>query len=148
MYGKCVSLSAEIERPGVGEEGSLDCGQCLAELMERLPALGPLRDFECADPRQIARQVGMVYPLEEDGDADLAEIDFGPDDWFEPAAGLSVVRLALNELRTNPGIVADAVYDPRLSAADAVRALEGLQALLVSAQQQETRFHLRLVEAV
>ena len=139
-----------LERPtgqGMGEmeEDSLR-GRALARAAEAHPALEPLLDFLAADPGQIAREVGMVYPYEEDGADDLAEIDFGPAEWFEPAAGLAAVRRALEAVRADPDSIKAAVYDPGLRAADVIADLEALERALGSAQQAEARFHFRLAE--
>ena len=84
---------------------------------------------------------GWSRPHEEDGADDLAEIDFGPAEWFEPSAGLAAVRQALAAVRDDPRSVAAAIYDPGLRAEDVIADLEAIEQVLVLAQQRETRFH-------
>lgn len=116
-------------------------GAALARIAEAHPALSPLLDYACVDPAQIAIEVGMVYPYEEDGADDLNEIDFGPVEWFEPAVGLNAVRQALNAVRADPQSLARALYDPTLRPEAVIADLEALEQTLLLAQQQETRFH-------
>lgn len=121
-------------------------GSSLARVAEAHPALAPLLDFACVDPAQIAREVGMVYPYEEDGEDDLSEIDFGPAEWFEPAAGLAAVRQAIHAVRADPPSLARALYDPGLRPEAVLADLEAIAQTLLLAQQRETRFHLVMEE--
>ena len=116
-------------------------GFALARIAEAHPALTPLLDFCVVDPHQIAVEVGMVYPYEEDGLDDLHEIDFGSPEWFEPSAGLPVLARAIAAVRDTPESLAAAIYDPSLSPADVLADLEAIESLLQAARQHETRFH-------
>ena len=118
-------------------------GLALARVAEAHPALAPLLDFCAVDPHEIAVQVGMVYPYEEDGLSDLDDLDFGPDEWFEPSAGLAVLNRAIAAVRDNPESIAAAIYDPSLRPADVLADLEAIAAQLEAARQHETRFHFR-----
>ncbi len=119
-------------------------GRTLARVVEAHPALAPLLDFCAVDPLQIAVEVGMVYPYEEDGLDDLGDIDFGPLEWFEPAAGLAAVERALAAVRDDPQSLSAAIYDPGLRLADVLADLEAIKARLQAALQHETRFHFML----
>ena len=133
------SFSVRLERPIAGFDGG--AGRALARVVEAHPTLADLLDFVQVDPLEIALAVGMVSPHEEDGIDDLGEIDFGPAEWFEPAAGLAVVRRGLGHVQASPESIAAAIYDPAVTP-EAVRAdLEALERALLFAQQQETRFH-------
>ncbi len=116
-------------------------GRALARLVEAHPALMPLLDFCAIDPAQIALAVGMVYAGEEDGQDDLAEINFGLDEWFEPSAGLAVVRRARLAVEGDPRSIASVLYDPELRAQAVLADLAAIEQALASAMQQETRFH-------
>ncbi len=118
-------------------------GYALARVAEAHPALAPLLDFCAVDPHEVAVAVGMVYPYEEDGLDDLDELDFGPDEWFEPSAGLPVLSRAIAAVRDDPQSLAAAIYDPGLRPADVLADLEAITAQLEAAQQHETRFHFR-----
>ena len=137
-----VRLYPVFEHPF--EDGASDAGMALARVVEAHPALAPLMDFHSPDPAQIAREVGMVYPYEEDGEDDLEEIDFGPEEWFEPSIGLAAVRQALDAVRADPGSIAAAIYAPGLRPAAVLADLEVMEQALVYAQQHETRFRLAL----
>jgi len=130
-----------LERPPASFPAQAHEFLALARIVEAHPALVPLLDFCAIDPAQIALAVGMVYAWEEDGQNDLAEIDFGQDDWFEPSAGLAVVQRALLAVRSDPASIAQAIYDPGLRAENVTLDLEALEQALLTAQQQETRFH-------
>ena len=84
-----------------------------------------------------------MYPYEEDGLEDLDELDFGPDEWFEPSAGLAVLDRAIAAVRDDPQSLAAAIYDPGLRPADVLADLEAIAAGLEAARQHETRFHFR-----
>jgi hypothetical protein len=122
-------------------------GKSLARVVEAHPALAPLIEFYSADPVEMAHEVGMVYADEEDSDADLYEIDFGPREWFEPSAGLAAVQHALDVLRPDPTSVANAIYDPTLTLDAVIGDLHAIERILEEAQQQETRFHFAMDEA-
>jgi hypothetical protein len=119
-------------------------GYALARIVEAHPALEGLMDFYSPDPVQMALEVGMVSIGEEDGIDDLAEIDFGPAEWFEPAVGLAAVREALRVLRADPRSIAAALYEPDIQPQDVIADLEVIEAALLIAQQQEIRFHLAI----
>lgn len=131
-----------LERPLDGEETV--SGHALARVVEAHPALAALMDFSGPDPRQIAVEVGMVYPYEEDAEEDLQGIDFGAREWFEPRAGLAVVRQALGALRDDPRSVSAAIYDPGLRPEDVIADLEAIERVLLLARQHETRFSFAL----
>jgi hypothetical protein len=116
-------------------------GFALARVVEAHSVLALLLDFCAVDPLQIAVEVGMVYPYEEDGLDDLSDIDFGPLEWFEPVAVLPVMGRAIAAVRDNPQSLAAAIYDPSLRPADVLADLEAIDALLQAARQHETRFH-------
>ena len=117
-------------------------GQALARVVEAHPALESLMDFYSPDPRQMALEVGMVSPLEEDGADDLDEIDFGPQEWFEPSLGLAAVRQALTTVRADPHSITEALYEPDIRPEEVISDLESMEQALLIAQQHETRFHL------
>ena len=119
-------------------------GYALARVVEAHPALEGLMDFYSPDPVQMALEVGMVSPGEEDGIDDLAEIDFGPAEWFEPAVGLASVQEALRVVRADPHSIAAALYEPDIQPQDVIADLEVIEAALLIAQQHETRFHLAI----
>lgn len=133
-----------FEQPldGVSEDPAY--GSALARAVEAHPTLALLLDFCAVDPIQIALEVGMVSPLEEDGAEDLSEIDFGPTEWFEPASGLAAVERSLTALHENPHSLAAAIYDPTLSIAAVSADLEAIGRLLLAARQREIRFHFLL----
>ena len=122
-------------------EGS---GSALARIADYHPDIPPLMDYCHADPVEIAREVGMSSSTDEDDEEDLAEIDFGLGEWYEPQAGLAAVRHALNAIRAAPDSIRKAVYDPGLRPEDVIADLEQLEKSLVIAQQHEVRF--RFVE--
>ncbi len=130
-----------LEHPIGGIDAQASAGAALARIVEAHPALTSLLDFCAVDPAQIALAVGMVYAGEEDGQDDLNEIDFGPSEWFEPAAGLAVVQRALPALRSDPRSIAAVLYDPALRTEDVLADLEVLEQGLLLALQHETRFH-------
>ena len=132
-----------FETPMDGLADDPAVGSALARVIEAHPALALLLDFYAVDPHQIAVQVGMVYPYEEDGLDDLDDLDFGPDEWFEPVAGLAVLSRAIAAVRDDPRSLAAAIYDPGLRPADVLADLEAISALLEAARQHETRFHFR-----
>lgn len=132
-----------FETPVDGLADDTTVGSALARVIEAHPALAPLLDFCAVDPHQIAVQVGMVYPYEEDGLEDLDELDFGPDEWFEPSAGLPVLNRAIAAVRDDPQSLAAAIYDPGLRPADVLADLEAIAAQLEAVRQHETRFHFR-----
>jgi len=140
-----ASIYPVLERPMEGFELSAATGKALARVVEAHPVLASLMDFHCVDPAEVAVAVGMVYAYEEDGTDDLQEIDFGPQEWYEPAVGLAVVRCALIEIRRNPHSIAEAIYDPSLRSADVITDLEAIEQALLQAQQHETRFHFAFV---
>ncbi len=131
----------ETPLDGLAEDPAV--GLALARVIDAHPALAPLLDFCAVDPHQIAVAVGMVYPYEEDGLSDLDDLDFGPDEWFEPVAGLAVLSRAITAVRDDPQSLAAAIYDPGLRPADALADLEAIAAQLEAARQHETRFHFR-----
>ena len=136
-------LYPRFETPIDGPADNPSVGSALARVIEAHPALAPLLDFCAVDPHQIAVEVGMVYPYEEDGLEDLDELDFGPDEWFEPSAGLAVLNRAIAAVRDDPESIAAAIYDPTLRSADVLADLEAIAGLLEAARQHETRFHFR-----
>lgn len=138
------SLYPVLEHPIAGFDVTLVSGKALARAVEAHPALMPLLDFYSADPAEIAAEVGMLSPHDPEDADDLREIDLGPEEWFEPTAGLIAVRQALTALRENPKSLAAAVYDPSLRPAHIVADLEGIEGVLLLAQQHETRFHFAL----
>ena len=117
-------------------------GSALVRVVESHDDLSPLLDFHAPDPAQIAIEVGMVYPYEEDGADDLAELDLGQPEWHEPAVGLAVVRHALDAVRGRPESIGEAIYDPGLRPQDVLADLEALEMALELARQHETRFRL------
>jgi len=140
--GTGARLFAVIEHLADGPEAV--SGGALARAVEAHPALAPLLDFYSVDPAQIAVEVGMVFPHEEDGMDDLADLDLGEREWFEPSAGLAAVRRAQRALREDPQSLAAAIYDPDLRAADVLLDLDAIERTLMLAQQREARFHLAL----
>jgi hypothetical protein len=136
-------IHAIFETPFPGSADDPTVGLALARVIEAHPALIPLLDFCAVDPHEIAVAVGMVYPYEEDGLEDLDELDFGPDEWFEPVAGLAALDRAIAAVQADPGSIAAAIYDPGLHPADVLADLEAMAAQLEAARQHETRFHLR-----
>lgn len=130
-----------LERSIGGFDAQANESRALARIVEAHPALTPLLDFCATDPVQIALAVGMVHAEEEDGQDDLSEINFGQDEWFEPAAGLAVVRRALGALRSDPRSIAAVLYDPDLRAEDVLADLAAIEQGLLVALQEETRFH-------
>ena len=132
-----------FETPIDGLVDDQTVGYALARIVEAHPALVPLLDFCAVDPHQIAVEVGMVYPYEEGSLEDLDELDFGPDEWFEPVAGLAVLSRAIAAVRDDPQSLAAAIYDPSLHPADVLADLEAIAAQLEAARQHETRFHFR-----
>ena len=118
-------------------EGS---GSALARIADYHPDIPALMDFCHADPLEIARQVGMTSLTDEYDEEDLAEIDFGLGEWYEPQAGLVAVQHALNAIRASPDSIRRAVYDPGLRAEDVITDLEQLEKSLLIAQQHEIRF--------
>ncbi len=130
-----------LEHPQEGINVQARTAPALARLVEAHPALTPLLDFCATDPTQIALAVGMVYAGEEDGAADLADIDFGQEEWFEASAGLAVVRHALQALRRDPRSIAAVVYEPDLRPEEVLADLEAIEQGLLVARQHETRFH-------
>ena len=132
-----------FETPLGGLADNPAVGDALVRVIEAHPALAPLLDFCAVDPHQIAVEVGMVYPYEEDGLGDLDDLDFGPDEWFEPVAGLAVLSRAIAAVRDDPQSLAAAIYDPSLRPADVLADLEAIAAQLEAARQHETRFHFR-----
>ena len=134
----------ELETPIDGLPADSTHGFALARVAERHPALLPLLDFCAVDPQEIAVAVGMVYPYEEDGLDDLAEIDFGPAEWFEPVVGLAALAQAAEAVRAAPESLAASLYDPALRPADVLADLAALTEALQAALQHETRFHFVL----
>ena len=137
-------IAVVLEHPVEGADAGTDGGGSLARVIEAHPALMPLLDFESVDPIQTAVAVGMTYAYDADDVDDLEEIDFGPAEWFEPAAGLAAVRRTLAALHLDPGSVASAVYDPGLRPEGVIADLETLARTLETARQHETRFHFVL----
>ncbi len=135
----CIHPVFETPINALAENTSI--GYALARVIEAHPDLAPLLDFCAVDPHEIAVAVGMVYPYEEGGLEDLDDLDFGPPEWFEPVAGLSVLARATAAVRDHPESLAAAIYDPTLRPADVLADLEALGSLLEAARQQETRFH-------
>ena len=135
-----------LERPITGDPEAAPGGGALGRAVEAHPALEPLLDFADPDPREVAARLGMAYAYDPDDAADLSEIDFGPPEWHEPAAGLAAVRPALDALRSRPESVAQALYDPGLRPADVLADLEALERVLRRALDHETRFRLVLTE--
>lgn len=119
-------------------------GAALARVIESHDDLSPLLDFHAPDPAQIAIEVGMIYPYEEDGEDDLAELDLGQPEWHEPAVGLAAVRHALNAVQSRPESIAEAIYDPGLRPQDVLADLKALESALELARQHETRFRLAM----
>jgi hypothetical protein len=134
-------LALVLEHPIGGIDARADTNPALARIVEAHPALAPLLDFCATDPSQIALAVGMVHAGEEDGLDDLSEIDFGQDEWFEPAAGLAAVRRALLAVQSDPRSIAAVLYDPELRAEDVIADLQATERGLMLALQHETRFH-------
>ncbi len=130
-----------LEHPISGVDVPVLAGEYLARVVDAHPVLAELLDYSSTDPVEIAREIGMVFPGEEDAEEDLAEIDLGPRDWYEPSAGIAAVHHALTELRRDPGSLARAIYDPELQPADVIADLESIEKVLVMAQEYETRFH-------
>ena len=140
MMNKRTALYPVLETPIVGFDFR-GTGRSLARIVEAHPALEDLLDFDSPDPLQMALEVGMVSPLEEDGADDLGEIDFGPVEWFEPVLGLAAVRQALSALRADPHSIGAALYEPDIRPEDVLSDLETIEQALLIAQQHETRFH-------
>ncbi len=124
-----------------GFEGASLPGAALARVAEAHPILETLMDFVSVDPHQVAVEVGMVYPYEEDGADDLNDLLFDPPEWHEAVLGLAAVRRALKAVRDDPRSIAAAIYDPSLRAEDVIADLEAIEGALLLAQQHETRFH-------
>lgn len=138
------AFALALEQAVDGWEAGSVLGLALARAVEAHPALAPLLDFQSIDPIAIAREIGMVFPGEEDGADDLNDIDFGPADWFEPSAGLPVVRRAWDAIQGDPESLSRAIYDPSLRPADVLTDLEAIERALLLARQHETRFHFVL----
>ena len=119
-------------------------GSALARVMEAHDDLSPLLDFYAPDPKQIAIEVGMVYPYEEDGADDLDELEFDPPEWHEPAVGLAVIRHALHAIRERPKSIGEAIYDPGLTPEAVLADLEAFEEALLLVRQHETRFRLAM----
>lgn len=117
-------------------------GRSLAKVIEVHPDLEPLLDFYGPDPIEMAHEIGMVHPLEEDGDDDLTGIDFGPDEWHEASVGVTVVQRALDGLRADPSSIGRYLYDPTLRQEDVVDDLSAILAALEDARDREIRFRL------
>jgi len=130
-----------LERPSGGFDVQAHKARALARVVEAHPALVPLLDFCATDPAEIALAVGMVDAGEEGGQDDLAEINFGPSEWFEPAAGLAAVQRARLAIQNDPHSIAAVLYDPALRPEAVVADLAAMEQALASALQQETRFH-------
>jgi hypothetical protein len=136
-----ASLYPVLEHPIEGLDVRTVSGHALARVVELHPALMALLDFYSADPAEIASELGMISPHDAE---DLNELDLGPEEWFEPTAGLVTVRQAREVLVADPGSLAAAVYDPRLRPADVITDLEAIERVLLQAQQHETRFHFSM----
>lgn len=134
----CFYPEFEYEHDGLRVDAGT--GSALALVVDVHPDLITLMDFHSPDPLKMAIQAGMVHPMEEDGEDDLSEIDFGTGEWFEPAVGLVVVREGLRRILENPASVASVVYDPSLRAADVVSDLTAIEQSLAAAAEYETRF--------
>lgn len=133
-----------LENPIDGFDANPESGAALAHVIEVVPELSALLDFYSPDPKEIAVEVGMVSPHEEDGADDLDEVDFGPEEWFEPSVGLAAVQNALNALNADSHAISNALYDPALKQADVMGDLESIEQVLLLAQQYETRFRLAM----
>lgn len=129
-----------LERPLAAWEADENLGAALARVAEVHPALEPLLDFAPPSPQEIAQQVGMTYAYDPEDLEDLAEIDFGPQEWFEPTVGLAAVQRGLEALRGQPESVAAVLYDPHLRTGDVIADLEQMERCLQMARQEETRF--------
>ena len=116
----------------------------LARIVEAHPALVPLLDFVCPDPIQIALEIGMVSPQEEDDLEELGDIDLGLEEWFEPAAGLAKVAPALRAIEDDLQSIALVLYEPDLQPAQIVADLKTVLHTLGVAQNHEVRFHFFL----
>ena len=133
-----------LEKPAEGFNPAPIPGMALARVVEAHPILETLMDFVSVDPLQVAVEVGMVYPYEEDGADDLNDLVFDPPEWYEAVIGLGAVRRALKAVRDDPPSIAAAIYDPSLRAEDVITDLEGIERALLLAQQHETRFHFAM----
>lgn len=131
-----------LERPVAHAEIAEGRGMALARIIEWHPELSALLDFYDADPREVAREVGLLTSHDEPEDLD--EVDFGGHEWFEAQAGLAALRKALEAVRSDPASIRRAIYEPDLSAADVIADLEAIEGLLERARQQETRFYFAL----
>jgi hypothetical protein len=139
-----ASLYPVLEHPIEGFNVRTVSGKALARVVELHPALMDLLDFYSADPAEIASELGMISPHDPEDADDLNELDLGPEEWFEPTAGLVTVRQAREALVADPGSLAVTVYDPRLRPADVIADLEAIERVLLQAHQHETRFHFSM----
>lgn len=131
-----------LEHPIEGAELTGDQGKALARVIEWQPELSALLDFYDADPMEIAREVGMLTPLDDPGD--IADIDLGGHEWFEPQAGLAAVRRAIEFVKSDPGSIRRAIYEPDITADDIIADLVAVERILEAAHQMETRFYFTL----
>ena len=122
--------------------GNASGGAALAKIIEFHPDLEPLLDFNSPDPIEIAHEIGMVHPQEEDSADDLAEVDLGSPEWHEAAAGIIAVERALAALRADPSTIGRYLYDPALTQDDVIADLEALLSTLEDARDREVRFRI------
>jgi len=139
------TLTVVLERPIDGATPAAPA-PTLAAVIEYVPVLSALLDFYAADPIDIAQQVGMVAPDDEDDLAELQDIEFDRGEWYEASAGLAAVRKAVKTLTEDPDVLSRALYDPSLPQQRVVDELTDIERALVEAQQYERRFHFKLTE--
>lgn len=139
------TLTVVLERP-IDEAAPPTPASTLAAVVEYVPVLSALLDFYAADPIDIAQQVGMVAPDDEDDLAELRDIEFDPGEWYEASVGVASVRKAITALTEDPDILSRALYDPSLTQQQVLEELTEIERALLEAQQHERRFHFKLTE--
>lgn len=131
-----------LEHPIEGAELAGDQGKALARVIEWHPELSALLDFYDADPMEIAQEVGLLTAHDEP--ADLLGVDLGGHEWFEPQAGLAAIRRAKDFVKSDPGSIRRAIYEPDITADLIISDLTAIERVLDQAHQQETRFYFAL----
>jgi len=142
MVDMFASIYPVLEDAPVDAPRPQNPGVSLAKIVETHPDLDDLLDFFSPDPVEMAYEIGMVHPQEEDSADDLAEIDFGAWEWHEASTGIAVIERALTALRADPSSISRHLYDPALSQDDVIADLESMLLILEDARDREVRFRL------